>query len=78
MRIERKEHLLKTWWHLGLTLAAVAEYCMSQTRLRRFLLAAAAGWHLAATLEDWKDFRRSGQNGSDIPARPGYLRSEWP
>jgi hypothetical protein len=52
-----KEAALKTGWHLLLAGAAVVEYQTSTTKLRKFLCMACAGWHLAAVIDDAKDFR---------------------
>lgn len=54
-----KEAGLKTAWHLLLVGAALFEYQTSTTRLRKFLCMACAGWHLAATIDDAKDFREA-------------------
>lgn len=43
---------LKVGWHLLLVAAAVAEFSMSKTSMRRLLVGACGGWHLAAAIDD--------------------------
>jgi hypothetical protein len=51
--------LLKTLWHVALAAAATFEALTSETRPRRLLAGAAAGWHVVAALDDAKDFREA-------------------
>lgn len=51
------EELLKTLWHVALATAAAYEALTAETRPRKFLAGAAAGWHVVAVMDDWKDFR---------------------
>lgn len=53
------EHLLKTLWHAGLVTAAAFEAVTAETRTRKLLAGAAAGWHVVAMLDDLKDFRNA-------------------
>lgn len=53
------EPAIKTGWHVLLVTAAVAEYSMAETRFRKFLAMACAGWHLAAAIDDLQDWRGS-------------------
>ncbi len=54
-----REAALKSGWHALLVTAAVAEYLMAETRFRKFLAMACAGWHAAAFIDDCQDFRRA-------------------
>ncbi len=54
-----REAALKTGWHVLLVTAAVAEYAIAETRFRKFLAMACAGWHAAAVIDDYQDFRRA-------------------
>lgn len=53
------EHLLKTLWHVALATAAAYEAVTAETRPRKLLAGAAAGWHVVAVMDDWKDFRNA-------------------
>lgn len=53
------EHLLKSVWHMALAGFATLEAVSAQTRVRKLLCAAAAGWHVEAARSDFKDFREA-------------------
>jgi hypothetical protein len=53
------QHLLKSVWHLVLAGAATFEAVTAETRLRKLFAAAAAGWHIEAARDDFKDFREA-------------------
>lgn len=59
MKITGGEHLLKAGWHLALTSVAIFEALTAETRFRKLLAGAAAGWHAVATHDDFKDFRNA-------------------
>jgi hypothetical protein len=52
-------HLLKALWHVALATAAAYEAVTAETRPRKFLAGAAAGWHVVAVMDDWKDFKKA-------------------
>jgi hypothetical protein len=53
--------LLKTLWHVGLAAAAAYEAVTAETRVRKLMAGAAAGWHVVAAMDDLKDFRQARQ-----------------
>ena len=54
-----RHHLLKTLWHVGLAVAATFEAVTAETKPRKLLAGAAAGWHAFAAVDDFKDFREA-------------------
>lgn len=46
------ERILKAGWHALLVATAVIEYQTAKTQLRKNLLLACAGWHVAAMIDD--------------------------
>lgn len=52
-------YLTKTLWHLALAAAATFEAVTAETRTRKLLSGAAAGWHVVAMMDDLKDFKEA-------------------
>lgn len=46
---------VKTGWHVLAAVAALVEYRMSTTLQRKLLCGGAAGYHIAAAHQDWRD-----------------------